>query len=72
MNGATCLTMGRTQTLTDDMWKVEILVDDDGHLNIWVTATDDGDAMTVYDSGDDISDDDNQQAFRFVYNKEDN
>ena len=67
MNGATYLTIGQLYTLTDDTWKVEALVDEDGHLNIWVTATDDGEAMTVYDSGDDISDDDNQQAFRFVY-----
>ena len=72
MGDATFLTMGRTQTLADDIWNVEILVDDDGHLNIWVTATDNGDTMTVYDSGDDISDDDDQQAFRFVYNKKDN
>lgn len=68
------LTMGRLRTLANDIWKVEVLVDDDGDLNIWVTATDGEESMPVYDTGEDIADDYNQQAFRFVcdYYKEDN
>ena len=67
------LTMGRLRTLTDNIWKVEVLVDNDGDLNIWVTATDGEESIPVYDTDADIADDDNQQAFRFVYStREDN
>ena len=64
------LTMGRLRTLADDIWQVEVLVDDDGDLNIWVTAIDGEESIPVYDTEDLIPYDDNQQAFRFVYSRE--
>ena len=48
--------------ITDGVWTVDVLVDDDGDLNIWVSADD----FCVVDTEADIADSDDTWATRLV------
>lgn len=51
--------------ITDGVWTVDVLVDDDGDLNIWVSADD----LRVFDTEADIADSEDTWATRLVAEK---
>lgn len=62
------LMMGQLQRLSDGIWTVEVLVDEDGFLKVWVSALDGGSPRIICESKSDISpDDDRSWASAFYY-----
>ena len=53
--------MNGVRKIVEGGWTVEVLVDADGDLNIWVSAGD----LRVVEDGADIADDDHKWAERF-------
>lgn len=65
----TNIKMGQLQRLTDEIWTIEVLVDENGHLNIWLSAYDGDTPMEICDETD-MSDNESSWASRFYYRKD--